>query len=192
VSNSPYNPPAAFSNTPDRKIRSESVDCSLRTLALYADPMDRETGKSPGRKLAPTHRIVGVYDHKQHVQQMTAIYAEQAQVRWANAKLLVNAKPGDTVRITTRQGYTTQVRAEEQEIKAAHYLFSRYLSLDKFIANEVKDARRGSGYVDGKQYVLKEVRGERSIANAIANYQSRGFRYVRAVPIDEEPVMGNR
>lgn len=147
--------------------------------------MDRETGKRTGRKLAPTHRIVGVYDRKRHIQQLTVIYTEQARVKWHNSKLLVNAKPGDTVRITTRQGYTTQVRAEEQEIKAAHYLFSRYLSLDRFIADEVKDAYRATPYVDGKQYVLKEARGERTIANAIATYQSRGFRDVRVVPITE-------
>jgi ribosomal protein S18 acetylase RimI-like enzyme len=70
------------------------------------------------------------------------------------------------------------------QIAAAHYLFSRYRSLAKFIADEVMDAYRGTGYVDGKQYVLKEVRGERTIANAIATYRSRGFRDVRAVPID--------
>jgi hypothetical protein len=147
--------------------------------------MDRETGKSTGRTLTPTHKIVGVYDRKLHIQQLTAIYTAQARLRWNNSKLLVSAKPGATVRVTARQGYTTQIRAEEQEIKAAHYLFSRYPSLDKFIADEVKDAYRRTDYVDGKQYVLKEVRGERTIAKVIATYQSRGFRDVRAVPITE-------
>ena len=84
-----------------------------------------------------------------------------------------------------KHGYTTQIRAEEQEIKAAHYLFSRYLSLDKLIADEVKDAYRSTGYVDGKEYVLKEVRGEKTIASNIAHYEQRGFRDVRAVPIGE-------
>jgi hypothetical protein len=135
-------------------------------------------------KLAPTHEIVGVYDSKQYAKQMTAIYTEQARLRWHNDKLLAKAKPGDTVEILTKHGSTTPIRVTELQIAAAHYLFSRYRSLAKFIADEVMDAYRGTGYVDGKQYVLKEVRGERTIANAIATYRSRGFRDVRAVPID--------
>jgi hypothetical protein len=145
--------------------------------------MERETGKK--RNLAPTHKIVGVYDSKQHVKQMTAIYTEQARLRWHNDKLLVKAEPGDTVEILTKHGSTTPTRVTELQIAAARYLFSRYPSLARFIADEVKDAHRDAGYVDGKQYVLKEVRGERTIANTIALYQGRGFRNVRAVPITE-------
>ena len=136
-------------------------------------------------KLVPTHKIVGVYDRRQHVKQLTATYSEQARMRWHNGKLLVNAKPGQTVRILTKDGSTTAVQATEEEIKVAHYLFSRYRSLDKFIGDEVKDAYRNTGYVDGRQYVLKEVRGKRTVATTIAHYQSRGFRDVRAVPIEE-------
>jgi len=145
--------------------------------------MEREPGK--GKKLAPTHQIVGVYDSTQYVRQMTAIYTEQARLRWHNARLLAKAKPGDTAETLTRHGHTTPLRVTELQIVAAQYLLSRYPHPAKFIADEVKDAYRNTGYIDGRQYVLKEVRGERTIANTIAHYQSRGFRDVRAVPIDE-------
>jgi hypothetical protein len=148
--------------------------------------MERESGKRTGGKLAPTHKIVGVYDRKQHVKQLTATYTEQARLRWHNGKLLVKAKPGETVRVLTTDGYTTAIRATEEAIKAAQYLFSRYRSLEKFIEDEIKVAYRNTGYVDGKEYVLKEVRGERTIASTIARYQSRGFRNVRAVPIPSD------
>ena len=147
--------------------------------------MERATGKRTARKLAPTHKIVGVYDRKQHIRQMTEVYTEQARLRWHNGKLLVKAKPGSTVDIVTRYGDTISTRATQQEIKAAQYLFSRYRSLDKFIADEIRDAYRSAGFVDGREYVLKEVKGERGIVAAIARYQCRGFRNVRAVPIGE-------
>lgn len=137
------------------------------------------------KKLPLTHKIVGVFDSRQYARQMTAIYTEQARLRWHNDRLLAKAKPGDTVEILTKHGSTNPITVTELQITTAHYLFSRYRSLAKFIADEVKDAYRNTGYIDGKQYVLEEVRGERTIASAIARYQSRGFRNVRAVPIDE-------
>src|SRR5262245_34643996 len=147
--------------------------------------MSQDIGKGARRALEPTHKIIGIFDRKQYIEQMTARITERTRLDWHNNKLLVAAKPGDMVDILTRDGYTTPMLVTELQIKVAHNLFSRFGSLDKYIAEEVKWAYRDSGYVDGQQYVLKEVGGERTIASTVAMYQQGGFRDVRAVPIDE-------
>jgi hypothetical protein len=137
------------------------------------------------KKLAPTHKIVGIFDRKQYIEQMTACLTRRARLSWHNGKLLAKAAPGDTVEILTTDGDPTPIRVTEQQIKVADHLFSRYEWLEDYIAEEVELAYRDTGNVDGEQYVLEEVRGEHAIENAIAIYERRGFRDVRAVPITE-------
>src|SRR5262245_27824940 len=149
--------------------------------------MDRVIGKRTGRNLEATHKIVGVFDRNRYVDQMTARITEHARVTWHNDKLLVKAEPGDTVEILTQHGDPTPIRVTALQINVAHQLFCRYPSLDRYIAEEVQEAYRDSGYVHGKQYVLKEVRGEHISASTVVVYQRSGFRDLRAVPIGENP-----
>jgi hypothetical protein len=133
--------------------------------------------------LAPTHKIVGVFDRKQYIEQMTARITKRARLNWHNDKLLAKAAPGDSVEILSMHGGPTPVRVTELQIKVADHLLSRYESLEEYIAEEVEVAHRDAGRVDGGQYVLEEVRGEHAIENSVAIYEQRGFRDVRAVPI---------
>ena len=138
-----------------------------------------------GRKLGSTHKIVGVFDRKQYIAQMTARITRRARLNWHNDQLLAKARPGDTVEILNTQGDPTPIRVTEVQIKVADHLFSQYGSLEEYITEEVELTHRDTGYVDGKQYVLEEVRGLHTIENIVALYERRGFRDVRAVPINE-------
>jgi hypothetical protein len=135
--------------------------------------------------MGPTHRIVGVFDHQQYVEQMTARITRRARLNWHNDRLLAKAAPGDTVEILGIHGHPTPVRVTELQIKVADDLLSRYDSLEQYIATEVALAHRDAGYVDGEQYVLEEVKGEHAIPDTVAIHERRGFRDVRAVPIRE-------
>ena len=153
--------------------------------------MDGVMETRTGSALGPTHKVVGVFDRQQHIEQLTARITRRARLNWHNDELLAKARPGDVVEILNTHGDPTPIRVTEVQIKVADHLLSSYESLEEFIAEEVESAHRDTGYVDGKQYVLEEVRGEHTIENTVALYERRGFRDVRAVPIGQEPVMGN-
>ena len=137
------------------------------------------------RKLGPTHRIVGVFDQKQYIEQMTARITRRARLNWHNDRLLAKAAPGDQVEILDTQGRPTRIRVTELQIKVADHLLSQYESLEDYIATEMELVHRDTGYADGKEYVLEEVQDAHAIANAVAMHERGGFRDVRAVPIRE-------
>jgi hypothetical protein len=141
-------------------------------------------------KQGPTHKIVGVFDRKQYIEQMTARITRRARLNWHNDQLLAKAKSGDTVEILNTHGDPTPIRVTELQIKVADHLFSRYESLEEYIAAEAELAWRDTGHVDGEPYVLGEVRGEGAIESAVAIHERGGFRDVRAVPIGEH--LGDR
>jgi hypothetical protein len=147
--------------------------------------MDGDIQPRTGSKSGPTHKIVGVFDRKQYVEQMTARVARRARLNWHNDQLLAKARPGDTVKILSAHGDPTPIRVTELQIKVADHLLCQYESIEEYIAEEVKLACRDAGHVDGEQYVLEEVRGGHTIESAVAIYERRGFRDVRAVPIAE-------
>jgi hypothetical protein len=147
--------------------------------------MDGDIQPRTGSKVGPTHKIVGVFDRERYIEQMTARITRRARLNWHNDKLLAKAVPGDTVEILSTHGDPAPIRVTELQIKVADHLLSKYESLEEYIAAEVELAYRDAGHVDGEQCVLGEVRGEHSIENTVAIYERRGFRDVRAVPINE-------
>ena len=135
--------------------------------------------------MRPTHQIVGVFDRRQYIEQLTARITRRARLNWHNDQLLAKATPGDTVVILSPQGRPTRIQVTELQIKVADHLVSSYASLEEYIAEEIEMARHDAGYTDGEQYVLEEVKAERGLANAVVIHEQGGFRDVRAVPIAE-------